>query len=76
MGGYLPHISRLFVVYALFVRWNTTHSKLHAMLSIVRLARRFFLGLGVTGACDVVSVTRPSPCMRLPHHHVGESHTS
>jgi hypothetical protein len=26
------------------------------------------LGPDVTGACDVVSVTRPSPCARLPHY--------
>jgi hypothetical protein len=66
MGGYLPHINRLFVVYALDVRWNTTDSELLATDAIVPLARSFVLGPGVTGACDV-SVMSPSPCARLPH---------
>jgi hypothetical protein len=60
---------------ALVVSWNTTDSELHAMDAIVSLVRSFFLGLGVTRACDVVSVTRPSPCVRLPHHHEEGSHT-
>jgi hypothetical protein len=38
MGGYLPHISRLFVVYALFVRWNTMHYELNATDADARLA--------------------------------------
>jgi hypothetical protein len=68
MSGYLPHInSCLFVVYALVVRWNTTDSELHTTDAIVPLARSFVLGPGVTGARDVVSVTSPSPCARLPH---------
>jgi hypothetical protein len=72
MGGYLPHINRLFVVFTHCTRScsrNTTDSQPHEMISIVRLARSFFLGLDVTGACDVVSVTRPSPCARLPQSH-------
>jgi hypothetical protein len=67
MCRYLPYINRLFVVFALVVGRNTTDSELHAMDAIVTLVRSFFLGLGVTGACDVVSVMRPSPCARLPH---------
>jgi hypothetical protein len=62
MCGYLPHINRLFVVYALVVRWNTMDSELHAMVAVVPLARSFFLGPGVTGACDV-SVMPPSPLL-------------
>jgi hypothetical protein len=39
-GGYLPHILNCsFMGFALDVRCNTTHSKLHAMISIVRLVR-------------------------------------
>jgi hypothetical protein len=45
-------------------------SQLHAMISIVRLALSFVLGLDVTGASDIVSVTRPSPCARLPHNYM------
>jgi hypothetical protein len=44
MGGYLPHINRLFVVFTHCTRScsrNTTVFKLHAMISIVRLARDF-----------------------------------
>jgi hypothetical protein len=57
MSGYLPHINRLFAVYALVVRWNKTDSEMHATDAIVPLASSFVLGPGVTGACDVVSVT-------------------
>jgi hypothetical protein len=46
---------------------------MHTTDAVVPLARSFFLGLGVSGACDV-SVTRPSPCARLPHQHVGWSY--
>jgi hypothetical protein len=53
---------------------NATDSQLLAIISIDRLARSFFLGLGVTGAWDVVSVTRLSPCARLPHHHMRGSY--
>jgi hypothetical protein len=65
MGGGMdvwipPHIKRLFLVFALVVRWNTTHYELHATVTTVLLARSFILGLGVTGACDVVSVMPPS----------------
>jgi hypothetical protein len=49
---------------------NTTDSQLLAMVSIVRLLRRCVLGADVTGACDVVSVTRPSHCTRLPQEHI------
>jgi hypothetical protein len=41
MCRYLPHINRLFVVYALVVRWNTTGSEPHATDAIVPLARDF-----------------------------------
>jgi hypothetical protein len=41
MGGYFPHINRLFVVFALVVRWNTTDSELHATDAIAPLARDF-----------------------------------
>jgi hypothetical protein len=76
MGGGIdvripPHINRLFVDFTHCTQGcsrNTTGSQLHAMISIVLLARSFVLGLDVTGACDVVSVTRPSPCARLPQH--------
>jgi hypothetical protein len=44
-------------------------SQLHKMISIVRLPRRCVLGPDVTGTCDVVSVTRPSPCARMPQNH-------
>jgi hypothetical protein len=77
-GGYLPHIINCSLVdlhCTLSCSRNTTDSQLHAMISIVRLARSFVFGADVIGACDVVSVTSPSPCARLPHHHVGESHT-
>jgi hypothetical protein len=77
--GYLPHINRLFAVFALVVGWNTTDSELHATDVIVH-------GPDVTGACDVVSVmpqspvlpefrawalaraveARPTPCGRIP----------
>jgi hypothetical protein len=76
-GGYLPHIINCSLVdlhCTLSCSRNTTDSQLHTMISIVRLARSFVLGTDVTGACDVVRVTSPSPCVRLPHHHVGESH--
>jgi hypothetical protein len=75
MGGYLPHINRLFVVFTHCIRScsrSTTDSQLHAMISIVRLARRCVLGSDVTGACEVVSVTSPSPCARMPHHPLAE----
>jgi hypothetical protein len=44
MGGYLPHINRLFVVFTHCTRSctrNTTISQLHAMDAIVPLARSF-----------------------------------
>jgi hypothetical protein len=66
MGGYLPHISRLFVVFTHCTRSylrNTTVSQLHATDAIARLARSFVLGPDVTGACDVVSVMPPSPVL-------------
>jgi hypothetical protein len=44
-----------------------TDSQLHATDVIVPLVRSFVLGPGVTGACDVVGVTSPPPCARLPH---------
>jgi hypothetical protein len=71
MGGYLLHINRLFVVFTLVVGWKTTDSNCtrRMILSHWRVASFFVL------ACDAVSVTRPSPCARLPHHHVGGSHT-
>jgi hypothetical protein len=63
-----------FVIYALVVRWNTKNYKLHATDAVVPLARSFYLGPGISGACNVVSVARPSPCARLPHHHVRGFH--
>jgi hypothetical protein len=62
MCGYLPHINRLFVVFALVVPWITTDSELHATDAVVPLSRSFVLGPGVTGACDV-SVMPPSPVL-------------
>jgi hypothetical protein len=44
MGGYVPHINRLFVVFMHCTRScsrNTTVYQFHAMISIVRLARDF-----------------------------------
>jgi hypothetical protein len=42
----------------------------HLLLSHWRVAS--VLGHGVTEACDVVSVTSPSPCARLSHHPLAE----
>jgi hypothetical protein len=66
MGGYLPHISRLFVVFTHCTRSclrNTTVSNCTRwfLLSDRRVAS--VLGPGVTGACDVVSVMPPSPVL-------------
>jgi hypothetical protein len=71
MCEYLPHINRLFVVFTHCTQRcsrNTTVSQLHATDAFVPLARSFVLGPGVTGACDVVSMTSPYPRARLSHH--------
>jgi hypothetical protein len=66
MGGYLPHINRLFVVLstALGVVRGTQRFRNRTrwfLLSDCRVAS--VLGPGVTGACDVVSVMPPSPVL-------------
>jgi hypothetical protein len=58
-----PTLTRLFVVFALVVRWNTTDSELHATDAIVPLARDFGSLTWCPGACDVVSVIPPSPML-------------
>jgi hypothetical protein len=74
MCGYLPHIENsYFVDFTLQTvvpvsALDTKDSQLQAMISIVRLPRRCVLVADVTVACDV-SVTRPSPCARLPQLH-------
>jgi hypothetical protein len=75
MCGYLPHIiicSLVDLHCKPFCPGNCTGHKrssraLHATDAIVPLPHRCVLVDDVTGACDVVSVTRPSPCARLPH---------
>jgi hypothetical protein len=62
LWGEVSHISRLFVVYALVVHWNTTLCELHPTDAIVPLVRSFVLGPRIAGVCDV-SVMPPSPVL-------------
>jgi hypothetical protein len=68
-----PHIVNISLCGIYTTHCNrTVHKAVRAHCTRLRLlsdsprARSFVLGADITGACNVVSVTRPSPCARLP----------
>jgi hypothetical protein len=63
MGGYLPNINRLFVVFALVVRWNTTDSELHVTDAIFPLERNYGSWTWRHWSLRRVSVMPPSPVL-------------